>query len=212
VGKPSSINRELSTLSQLFKAATTAKPRWIGLDAVPTIPHLKEGDGRIIALSPAQCESLLNAAAHDLDADLLLFVLIGLNTSMRHGEIKKLRLDYLDEHRRRFFIPDAKAGEREQPMTAELVQTLVKIRDDRKDKAGYLFKPNPRQQGAAPGLLSNGFQARRQRSGHGPGLGHAPRDAAHGDHTYGEVRRRRGNHSKDIRPQDAGDGAPLHAH
>ncbi len=85
----------------------------------------------------------MRGALEDQDPDLWLFVMIGLNTSMRHGEIKRLRLDYLDEHRRRLFIPQAKAGEREQPMTAELVQTLVGIRDERDDHAGYLFPPGP---------------------------------------------------------------------
>jgi integrase len=52
-----------------------------------------------------------------LDPDLGLFVMIGLHTSMRHGEIKRLRWDLFDANRRRLFIPQAKAGQREQPIT-----------------------------------------------------------------------------------------------
>jgi integrase len=167
---PSTINRETSTLSQLFKTAVTIKPKWIPREAIPEIPHQKEGEGRIIALSPLECDALMRGAIGDQDPDLWLFVMIGLNTSMRHGEIKRLRLDYLDEHRRRFFIPVAKAGEREQPMTEELVRVLVGIRDERDDKKGYLFPPGPGSKTPHRGSFRKAFRRAVERAGLDPEL------------------------------------------
>lgn len=137
----SSINRELATLSHLLNSA--AEWHWIGRDKVPKVGRLKEGAGRIIAMTPAQCGALLQAAIGDQDPDLWLFVLVGLHTSMRHGEIRRLRWEHFDEHRRRFFIPKAKAGEREQPMTAELAKVMIEERGQRDDQEGWIFPAGP---------------------------------------------------------------------
>ena len=137
----STINGELATFSHLFKIAAAEK--WVSRDAVPTIPRLQPGRGRIIALSDEQSSALLKGAIDDQDPDLWLFVLIGLQTSMRHGEIRRLRWQYFDANRRRFFIPEAKAGEREQPLATDLTAVLMKERESRVDQKGYLFAPGP---------------------------------------------------------------------
>lgn len=139
--KPGTINRELATLSHMLRCA--ARWGWLTKDRVPEITRLREGAGRIIALSPDQCRALLDAAAVDQDPDLWLFVLVCLQTSMRHGEARRLRWEHYDSHRRRFYIPQAKAGEREQPVPADLAAILDKRRDEQAGHSGYLFAGGP---------------------------------------------------------------------
>jgi len=71
--KPGTINRELATLSHMLRCA--ARWRWVTKDQVPDVVRLREGSGRIIALSPEECRALLDGAAADQDPDLWLFVL-----------------------------------------------------------------------------------------------------------------------------------------
>jgi integrase len=130
------INRELATLGHLLRRAV----EWKWLDRLPTRPKkLEESKGRIIALTADQCDALMTAAGASADVDLWLFVAFGLNTAMRHSEILAARWDQLDLDRRRLFIPDAKAGQRSQPLTAELVDILRREREMRDDREGWIF-------------------------------------------------------------------------
>ena len=125
---PATINRELATLSHLFNRAIEWK--WIErVSAKPT--KFAESGGRIIALTDEQCDRLMRAAVGSPDPDLYLFVAFGLNTAMRHGEILAARWDQLDCANRRLFIPDAKAGQRDQPLTSELADLLAQEREMR---------------------------------------------------------------------------------
>ena len=139
------VNRELATLSHLFNRAV----EWRWLDRMPTRPKkLAESAGRIIALTDDQCDALMTAAIAGADPDLWLFVAFGLNTAMRHGEIMAARWDQLDLANRRLFIPDAKAGQREQPITPELAGLLADEREMRQDRDGWIF-PSPHADSAA---------------------------------------------------------------
>jgi integrase len=130
------INRELATLSHLFSMAV----EWKWIDRLPGRPKkLEEGEGRIIALTDAQCDALLQAAIRSADTDCWLFVAFGLNTAMRHSEILAARFDQLDLGNHRLFIPDAKAGQREQPITPELAAILKRERETRDDGEGWIF-------------------------------------------------------------------------
>jgi integrase len=114
------INRELATLSHIFSKAV----EWHWLDHVPARPkRLRESAGRIIALTDEQCDALIRTAIASADPDCWLFVVFGLNTAMRHSEILGARWDHLDLVNRRLFIPDAKTGEREQPITPSLLRS-----------------------------------------------------------------------------------------
>ena len=133
------VNRELATLSHLFSKAV----EWRWLDRAPPRPKkLAEGAGRIVALTDLECEALMAAAVAAADPDLWLFVAFGLNTAMRHAEIMAVRWDRIELDRRRLFIPDAKAGQREQPITRELAELLKREREMRDDRAGWVF-PSP---------------------------------------------------------------------
>ena len=104
--------------------------------------------GRLIALTDQECDALMNAAIASPDPDLWLFVAFGLNTAMRHREITSARWDRLDFANRRLFIQDAKAGQREQPITAELAELLTHEREMRDDREGWIF-PSPRGDSAS---------------------------------------------------------------
>jgi integrase len=133
---PATVNRELATLSHLFNSAV----EWRWLDRVPTRPKkLTESAGRIIALTDEQSDKLMRSAVADANPDLWLFVAFGLNTAMRHSEILTARWDRLDLVNRRLFVPDAKAGQREQPITPELAELLAAERDMREDHDGWIF-------------------------------------------------------------------------
>ena len=59
---------------------------------------------------------------------------------MRHSEILKARWDNLDLELHRLFVPRAKAGVREQPITPELAEILRKEREGRDDQKGWIFQ------------------------------------------------------------------------
>jgi integrase len=152
---PATVNRELATLSHLFHRAV----EWKWLDRLPArAPKLTESGGRAVALSDQECERLITAAlaGAGADPDLWLFVAFGLNTAMRHGEIMAARWDQLDLVKLRLFIPDAKAGQREQPITPELADILAGEREMRDDRQGWIF-PSPR------GLTAAGHRLRMGR-------------------------------------------------
>jgi integrase len=133
------VNRELATLSHLLSKAV----EWGWIDRAAARPEkLTENPGRIIALSDEQCDALMTAAVASADPDLWLFVAFGLNTAMWHGEILAARWDQLDLANRRLFVPDAKAGQREQPITPELTEQLAAEREMRQDRDGWIF-PSP---------------------------------------------------------------------
>lgn len=134
------INRELATLSHLLNR--TVEWRWV--KALPCrVKKLEESAGRIIVLSDKQAGALLKAAISDQDPYCWLFIAFGLNTAMRHSEILRSRFDQLDFDHNRLFIPQAKAGAREQPITPELAKILRKEREGSDDQDGWIF-PSPR--------------------------------------------------------------------
>lgn len=132
------INRELATLSHLLRSA--ARWHWIRKDDVPEIDKTRETGGRIVALTDDQSSALLRASIVDQDPDLWLFTLAGLSTGMRHTEITRQRLELMDLDRLRVFIPQAKAGAREQPITKAYAEALRAEIERRGGKAeGWLF-------------------------------------------------------------------------
>jgi integrase len=133
------VNRELATLSHLFGMAV--EWRWINRRPGKIVKY-DEGPGRIIALDDEQSDRLLSAALCSSTLLCWLFAVYALNTTMRHGEIIASRFDQIDFARRRQCIPDTKAGEREQPLTLELVQVLERERSMRDDGTGWIF-PSP---------------------------------------------------------------------
>lgn len=144
------VNRELATLSHLFKRAT--KWKWLKAEDCPPIEKSAEPQKQITILSDKERDALLRAAIADQDQQAWLFVAIGLNAAMRHSEILRIRFDQIDFANRRIYVPEAKAGQRVQPITASLADMLAKERDQRDDAEGWIF----------PATKSNSITPHRQ--------------------------------------------------
>lgn len=120
--KPGTINRELAALSHLLNKAV----EWDWLDRRPAkIRRLQEGQGRITYLTVEQCKQLIDAAMVDQNPQVYPFIVIGLGTSMRRMEILSIRREHVDLQRKVIWIPKAKAGAREQPITSQLAEFLT---------------------------------------------------------------------------------------
>lgn len=114
-------NRELAVLSHLF----TMGVEWSWISHRPArIKRFKEDNGRITYLTVEQCARVLEAAKHDVSPHIYLYSMIALATSMRMSEILSIRRCNVDVDKRRIYVAQAKAGAREQPMTAELAAYL----------------------------------------------------------------------------------------
>jgi integrase len=134
------INLELATLSHLINCAI----EWKWLKSRPCkISLLAKAQGRIVTLTDEEENALLQAAVADDDPQCWLFVAFGLNTAMRHREILRARFEWLDFDKLRLFIPRAKGGRREQPITRELADMLHREIKTRVDRKGWIF-PSPR--------------------------------------------------------------------
>lgn len=129
-------NRELAVLSHLFNMGV----EWGWLTHRPAkIERFREDTGRIVYLTVEQIELVLEAARHDLSPHIYPFCVIALSTSMRMTEILTLRRELVDIPRRRLLIPKAKAGMREQPITAELAAFLQRHMDALPPGCDWLF-------------------------------------------------------------------------
>lgn len=136
---PGTVNRELATLSHLFNQAT----EWGWVPTKPRIKRLKEGSGRIVYLTADQVQRFLAACKESDNAQLYPFVLIALETSMRKNEVLSIRKENVDIARRVIYLPKAKAGAREQPMTENLASFLeTYMRDSVPAETVWLF-PSP---------------------------------------------------------------------
>jgi integrase len=145
------VNLELATLSHLFSKAV--EWQWLKVRSCK-IKLLEKSAGRIIALTEEQERRLLEAAGADADPYCWLFVAFGVNTAMRHSEILRARFDQVDFEHNRLFIPKAKAGTREQPITPELAVILKREQEMAEDRAAWIF-PSPR-----PGASLSGHRDR----------------------------------------------------
>jgi integrase len=164
------INRELATLSHLFTVASNKDVKW--LDRRPCeIKMYKEGSGRIVALNDDQQDALMRGGVESADPYCWLFIAFGLNTAMRHSEILAARFDQIDFDKLRLFVPDAKAGQREQPITPELAEMLRVEREMRDDRSGWIF-PSPHKDSGTGhrGRMDNAFRDAVKRAGLDPSL------------------------------------------
>lgn len=115
------INRELAVLSHLLNKAIEWE--WITVRSAK-IRRFQEDQGRIIYLTIEQINHLVECSKRDQNAQIYPFIVIGLETSMRKSEILSIRREHIDIQRCTIFIPKAKAGMREQPITKHLAKYL----------------------------------------------------------------------------------------
>jgi integrase len=134
--KAGTINRELAALSHLLTKAI----EWQWIDKRPArLKRLAEDRGRIVYLTVEQAQRLVTAAMQDQNPHIYPFVVIGLGTSMRKSEILSIRREYVDIQHRVIYIPRAKAGAREQPITAQLAVFLEGYLDALPEGSPWLF-------------------------------------------------------------------------
>lgn len=88
------------------------------------IRGLPDEPTKIVYLTVDQCEQLLECARNDNNPLIYFFIFIGLETSMRRMEILSIRREHVDLAGRTIFVPKAKAGARQQPMTGRLAKFL----------------------------------------------------------------------------------------
>ena len=138
--KPSTINRELAVLSHLFNKAV----EWGWMDRRPAkINRFAEGHGRITYLTVDQITRLVECAKADGNTQIYPFIVIGLETAMRKSEILSIRRDDIDLQRRVIYIPKAKAGAREQPITEHLGEFLASYKTAMIDTRNPWLFPSP---------------------------------------------------------------------
>lgn len=118
------INRELACCSHLLHRAI----EWGWIDRAVKVPRLREDNQRLIYLTQGQIERLLDAARKDACWETYPFILIALHTAMRKMEILSIRWANVDLDRRIIHISHAKAGARDQPITAALADYLRDMR------------------------------------------------------------------------------------
>lgn len=133
------INRELAALSHIFSKAVEWK--WITYRPAKII-RLKEGSGRIVYLTADQVSVLLEKAAEHQTPFIYPFVKIALETSMRRTEILSIQIAHIDLQRRVIYIPQAKAGAREQPITKNLAAYLAEYLKTTEKGQEWLFPSN----------------------------------------------------------------------
>lgn len=161
---PATINRELAVLSHLLNCAQ----EWGWMKTAPVrIRRFKEEGGRIIYLTPDQCADLEKAAAEDQNGDVHAFVLIGLRTGMRHTEILSIRREHCHLDRKVIWIPQAKAGAREQPITDDLAQYLATRLEMLPSGSPWLF-PSPASRTGHAHTIRKAFRRSVHRAGLDP--------------------------------------------
>jgi integrase len=134
--KAGTVNRELAALSHLLTKAI----EWQWIDKRPTmLKRLPESRGRIVYLTVEQAQRLVTVAMQDQNPHIYPFVVIGLETSMRKSEILSIRREHVAIHRRVIYIPKAKAGAREQPITTHLAAFLKGYLDALPEGTPWLF-------------------------------------------------------------------------
>lgn len=115
------VNRQLSIVTHMFNKLID----WKLLDKHPCrIKKFKEKEGRITYLTSEQATELLEEAKRDGNPYVYPFMLIGLETAMRKTEILSIQIKDIDLERKIIYIPKAKAGAREQPITDHLASFL----------------------------------------------------------------------------------------
>jgi len=89
---------------------------------------------------------------------------------MRHGEARRLCWDHYDPYRRRWYIPEAKAGEREQPIPAGLATVLNAIQQQRGARDGFVFEGGPGSRTGYRHTFRKAFRRAVTRAGLDPNL------------------------------------------
>ena len=115
------VNRHLAVLSHIFNKLV----EWKIIDHVPCkIKKFKEIQGRITYLTSEQAANIIEKSKEEANLSVYPFIFIGLETAMRRMEILSIQIKHIDLDKKMIYIPEAKAGSRQQPFTNRLAQFL----------------------------------------------------------------------------------------
>lgn len=138
-GTKSTINSELAVLSHLY----SKMKEWGRCMNQPFLcKKFKNQNNKIEVFSAEQCQLLLDSAKEDVDPFTYMFILLGLNTGMRHSEILSLRYEYINYDMTRIFLPETKTGARHQPFPKGLIALLQQHQSTLEEPNGWVFPAN----------------------------------------------------------------------
>ena len=133
------INRTLATYRRMARRLH----RWKVIPApLPMIKLEAERNWRTYVISGEEEQRLLQAALDDSNTYIWLFIKIGLSTGLRHSEILSARFDGLDSRRKRLRVRVKGGRWREQPLSKELTDVVLRESEMAQDRDGWLF-PSP---------------------------------------------------------------------
>lgn len=202
--QPGTINRELAVLSHLFNKAI----EWKWIDYKPCkIKRFKEQQTKITYLTIDQIQRLLETAKKDQSPIIYPFILIGLETSMRRMEILRIKIKDIDIERRIIFIPKAKAGARQQPITKRLATFLQKYLQNIKPNQEHLFQSKK----AKGGHMTNIEKPFRRVVAHRlqPQRSYQTHPTPHSNHAFSTSRHRLTNRPTNFWSQNFANGGKI---
>ena len=130
------INRTLATYRRMARRLL----EWEVIEkTLPMVKIPREHNRREYVLSDSEVERLKSAALSDSNAYVWLFLMVGLNTSLRHSEILTARFDNLDIERRRLRVKVKGGRWREQPLTQTITDILLQERKMADDEQEWIF-------------------------------------------------------------------------
>ena len=130
------INRTLATYRRMARRLVEWRVTSIVL---PMVKLEVEDNQRKRIISAEEETHLLEAALHDSNSYIWLFIRMGLATGLRHTELLTARFDGFDAKTRRLRVK-AKGGKwREQPLTRGIVDLLERERKMAADQDGRIF-------------------------------------------------------------------------
>lgn len=122
---------------------------------------------RDYVLSNIEKKRLLDAALKDSNARIWLFVMMGLNTGLRHSEILSAHFEHLDVDRRRLRVRVKGGRWREQPLTRAITGILRREHEMAINPDSWVF-PNPRSKSGRVESMKKAFRRVVVRAGLNP--------------------------------------------
>jgi len=130
------VNRTLATYRRMARRLLD----WEVIERpLPSVIISREQNRREYVLSDSEVEALKSAALSDSNSYVWLFLLVGLNTSLRHSEILAARFENLDSERRRLRVKVKGGRWREQPLTKTITDILLREHEMADDEQEWIF-------------------------------------------------------------------------
>jgi integrase len=129
---PATLLRELAVLRHLFGFIVGKK--WV--PSMPVVKGFKPDNERLTYCTNEQIDKILEyAQVASRSPNIYPFMLLGFTTGMRMDEILEIRLENIDVDRKMIYVPHAKKGQRDQPLTPSVAEYLSQY----KGQTGWLF-------------------------------------------------------------------------